>query len=259
MDCEWRSKLDPFVDAELSEQEAAQMEAHVLACASCAAEALSRTRLKSAVRSAAVAAFSPRSDFVLQVQSLIQVSRGELEKGAEKRSGGWFRWPRQLAFAGAAAAVVILAVALWFNRGQRPQAIGEVADLHVATLASSNPVDVVSTDRHTVKPWFAGKLPFTFNLPDLDNTPYRLLGGRVAYLDQTPGAQLLFAVGKHQISVFIFPDRGGLQRLGSGFSEKRSLQFVIDSWSAGGLRYFVIGDASADDLHSLATLIRNAA
>jgi anti-sigma factor RsiW len=188
---------------------------------------------------------------MLQVRSKIS---------AKKPAGSrWFGLPLRFAFAGAAVAAAILAIAFWINRPQRVPAIAELADLHVATLASSNPVDVVSTDRHTVKPWFAGKLPFTFNIPDLENTPYRLVGGRVTYLNQTPGAQLLFSVRKHQISVFIFPDRSGLERLGSGLSEKHNLQFLVDTWSAGGLRYFVISDASPDELRPLTALMRNAA
>ena len=78
----------------------------------------------------------------------------------------------------------------------------------MATLASANPVDVISTDRHTVKPWFEGKIPFTFNLPELEGSPFALVGGRVSYLNQSPGAELIFRVRQHQISVFIFQERG---------------------------------------------------
>ena len=91
-------------------------------------------------------------------------------------------------------------------RSARNHLFSEVADLHVATLASSSPVDVVSTDRHTVKPWFQGRIPFAFNLPELQNTDFTLLGGRVTYLDQVPGAQLIYDIRKHHISVFIFPE-----------------------------------------------------
>ena len=73
--------------------------------------------------------------------------------------------------------------------------MSELADLHVATLASSNPVDVVSTDRHTVKPWFAGKIPFTFNLPELQDSPFVLVGGRVSYLTNRRGRSLFFVSG----------------------------------------------------------------
>jgi len=74
----------------------------------------------------------------------------------------------------------------------RDHVFSEIADLHVSTLASSSPVDVISTDRHTVKPWFQGKIPFAFNLPELQNSEFTLIGGRMTYLDQTPGAHLIY-------------------------------------------------------------------
>ena len=105
----------------------------------------------------------------------------------------------------------------WSGCGSRSvsKLVGELTDLHVATLASANRVDVVSSDRHTVKPWFQGKVPFTFNVPELQGSPFELLGGKVTYLDQNPGAELLFTVRKHVLSVFIFKDSPELDR-GSG-------------------------------------------
>jgi anti-sigma factor RsiW len=132
-----------------------------------------------------------------------------------------------------------------------------VADLHVATLASSNPVDVVSTDQHTVKPWFAGKIPFTFNLPELQDSPFTLVGGKVSYLKQSPGAELIFRVRQHQISVFIFQE----QALGNTRSDdavQTAVSFNVRSWSHNGLRYFVISDVSPQDLDKLSGLIKAA-
>jgi anti-sigma factor RsiW len=132
----------------------------------------------------------------------------------------------------------------------------ELADLHVATLASANPVDVVSSDRHTVKPWFQGRIPFTFNLPELQNTDFTLLGGRVTYLGQVPGAHLIYQIRKHQISVFIFPeDLVGL-RSGSRVAKERA--FNLDTWTQGGMRYIIFGDASPEDLRNLAALVKAA-
>src|SRR4029434_2685445 len=96
---------------------------------------------------------------------------------------------------------------LWLQHSRSEQALSALADLHVSTLASANPVDVVSSDRYTAKPWCKGKLPFTFNLPELQTSPFKLIGGRLTYFQQSPGAQLLFEVAKHQISVFIFQNR----------------------------------------------------
>jgi anti-sigma factor RsiW len=128
----------------------------------------------------------------------------------------------------------------------------------VATLASSSPVDVISTDRHTVKPWFQGKIPFAFNLPELQNSEFTLLGGRMTYLDQTPGAHLIYDVRKHHISVFVFQERSLPLDLGQNFFASRKQPFNMETWSEGGLRYFVVGDASAADIDSLAKLLKAA-
>ena len=163
---------------------------------------------------------------------------------------------------GATAAVALLLIAgfvtLTVRQQQlhRRQTFSELADLHVSTLASANPVDVLSTDRHTVKPWFQGKIPFTFNLPELQNSEFSLIGGRVAYLGQAPGAELIYQIRKHQISVFIFPDRAVGNDLGSSSSSQKQLSFNIETWDRDGLRYFVIGDASSNDIQNLADLLK---
>src|SRR5205823_802880 len=75
----------------------------------------------------------------------------------------------------AAAVVAVVLIATFAARtGRAPSALPELVDMHVTLLASANPVDVVSTDRHTVKPWFEGRLPFTVPVPDLAATPFRL-------------------------------------------------------------------------------------
>jgi anti-sigma factor RsiW len=151
----------------------------------------------------------------------------------------------------------LLPIAVNRGGGREQQLLSELADLHVATLASSNPVDVVSTDRHTVKPWFAGKIPFTFNLPELQDSPFTLAGGKVSYLNQSPGAELIFRVRQHQISAFIFQEQA-LRRAHPEDAMQTALSFNVRSWSHNGLRYFVIGDASAQDLDKLSELMKGA-
>ena len=73
----------------------------------------------------------------------------------------------------------------------------------MATLGSANPVDVISTDRHTVKPWFQGKLPFSFNLPDNLLSGTTLDGANLTYIQNKPAAQLLYSIGKHRVSVYL--------------------------------------------------------
>jgi anti-sigma factor RsiW len=114
-------------------------------------------------------------------------------------------------------------------------------------------VDVVSSDRHTVKPWFQGKLPFTFNLPELQGSNYTLLGGRLVYFRGKAGAQLIYELRKHEFSVFILPDGGS-----SGLSENRDNGFSVESWGAADLRYVILSDAGAADVHALGDMVRGA-
>jgi anti-sigma factor RsiW len=244
----WTAKLETYLDGELSASEMRELDAHVRSCPSCAADVLNRLQLKRAVHSAGKR-YSPSPDFRERIRKSI--------KAKPERA------PMRL-WLGASAAVALLLMVTFVAISARQQqllrqhTLSELADLHVATLASANPVDVISTDRHTVKPWFQGKIPFTFNLPELQNSEFSLIGGRVAYLGQTSGAELIYQIRKHQISVFVFQDRAVGSDLGSTSQPRKELSFNLESWNQDGLRYFVIGDASAEDIRSLAELLKKA-
>jgi anti-sigma factor RsiW len=236
-------QLDAFIDGELSPDARASVEAHLQACPACSAEALARLQLKHSVRAAAHA-YQPSTDFRARIAAQV----------AKKR-----RTPLRLlirpALLTAIAAVLIIAVSvpLIARHYARERAISEFLDLHVSTLASANPVDVPSSDRHTVKPWFQGKLPFTFNLPDLTNSPYTLLGGKLIYFNHAPEAQLLFAIRQHRLSVFILKNVSA-----SPDGVQTEDGFTAESWTSGGLHCIVVSDASPADVHALADLMRNA-
>ena len=250
MVCEsWKAQLDTYLDGEVPEQEMRTFDSHVRNCPSCSADALSRVQLKRAIQVAGKR-FAPSAEF-----------RKRMQQNMAPKPRRGFRLGWMLA---AAAAMVLVAGTLTStylgNRFGKDQVFSEIADLHVATLASSSPVDVISTDRHTVKPWFQGRIPFAFNLPELQNSEFSLLGGRMTYLDQTPGAHLIYDVRKHHISVFVFQERS--LRLPATWDENslapKKLSFNLQTWSQGGLRYFVIGDASPADIDSLAKLFKAA-
>jgi hypothetical protein len=80
--------------------------------------------------------------------------------------------------------VCVAGFSLWRTGAATDHLVGELVDQHVVALSSVNPVDVISEDRHTVKPWFQGKLPFAFNLPELAGTNVTLIGGKLVYLQQ---------------------------------------------------------------------------
>ncbi len=247
MVCEsWKAKLDTYLDGELPSEEMRDFDTHVHNCSSCAADALARVQMKRGIQ-AAGKRFAPTSEFRRRVQSTIATK--------PHRS---FRLTWMFA-----AALSILTVAsllstyLGVQRSRREQVYSEIADLHVAALASSSRVDVVSSDRHTVKPWFQGKIPFTFDLPEVQNSEFSLVGGRMTYLGQTPGAHLIYTVRKHQISVFVFQEGALRSGWDKSFAVTKKLSFNMATWNQGGLRYFVIGDASTADINNLAKLFKS--
>jgi anti-sigma factor RsiW len=246
MVCEsWRAKLDTYLDGEVPEEQMRSFDAHVRNCPSCSADALTRVQMKRAIQVAGKR-YTPSAEFRKRMQQKIAA------KPQRSLGLGW-----TLAATAAAIIVVGTLTSVYLGtRSGRNQVFSEIADLHVATLASSSPVDVISTDRHTVKPWFQGKIPFAFNLPELQNTGFSLLGGRMTYLDQTPGAHLIYDVGKHHISVFVFQERSLPARLDKDPVSPNQLTFNMETWTQGGLRYFVIGDASAANIDSLAKLFK---
>lgn len=255
MTCELdREKLDAYVDESLPQEELAAVEAHLNACPSCASAALTRLQMKRATRAAAAnlalsPAFSMRPEFRQQLEKSIQKTHRPL----------WVRTQFQWLAAAALALLLIAVSATMLTRhAARNQALAELLDQHVATIASTNPVDVVSTDRHTVKPWFQGKLPFTFNLPELQDSPYKLLGGKLVYFKHNPGAQLLYELHKHDLSVFIVQDPPDGIPLETGVASTSEKGFSVETWSQAGLRYVVISDAGPADVHTLGELLRSA-
>lgn len=248
MNCElWQDKIDAFVDSELTPVQAQAFQEHLRECPACSAETLSRQRLKLDTHLAGQR-FTPRPEFEAKMRRKLEAS----PKG--------FRWSLLPAFAGAAAVLVIAIFAgilLRHNLLQR-QLVAQLVDQHVATLASSNPVDVLSTDSHTVKPWFNGKVPFSVDSPQLAGTQFSLIGGRLAYFQQAPAAQLIFAVRQHRISVFMFRDQGDTSLLGADQSSVRRMGFQTETWVADGIRYFAISDVNADDIRHLCNLLKQA-
>ena len=247
MPCDsWKTKLDIYLDGELPSEEMQAFDTHVHNCSSCAADALTRVQMKRGIQ-AAGKRFAPTSELRRRVQGTI---------ATKPHTSFQRRWVF-------AAALSILAVAsllssyMLVQRSRREQAYSEIADLHVATLAGSSPVDVVSSDRHTVKPWFQGKIPFTFDLPEVQNSEFSLLGGRMTYLGQTPGAHLIYTVRKHEISVFVFQEEAMRGKWGEDSAVKKELSFNMATWSQGGLRYFVMGDANATDINNLVKLLKS--
>ena len=165
---------------------------------------------------------------------------------------------RRLAWVGLAAAL-LLAVSLmgWRQIHQTNTLAAELLDQHLSTLSSGATPQVISTDRHTVKPWFQGRLPFSFNLPDAQALPpdTTLKGADLTYLKGQPAALLLFTIHKHQVSAFVTQRSGGpnlvaLPGARSGFS--------IISVTTFGLQIVAVSDVNPADLEALVAVLAKA-
>src|SRR5258708_20492484 len=178
----WKGKFALYVDGELEPAEARALGVHLRGCAACAADALEKVEMK---RSVAVA--GRRHELSAQL-------RASIAKGATaipRWRMGWV-W-RIVAIPAVLVLIASVAVNLYVGRErtQRQRVYSELADLHVSPLASTTPVDELSTDRHTLQPWFQGNIPFTFNLPELQRSEFTLIARRTPYLSHTHTSQLL--------------------------------------------------------------------
>jgi anti-sigma factor RsiW len=240
--------LASWFDGELPSNEAVVVQHHVKSCPHCAVEIAELARLQRSLR-AARHHFAPSDDFRKRMQQ---------QFAPRPRP----RMLRVVPLSIALAAMLLIAIG-WMQYSRRADIFAdtftEVADLHVNTLASANPLDVISTDRHTVKPWFQGRIPFSFNVPELAGTEFTLLGGRFIYLHQQPGAQLIVSMGQHKISVLIFQESSELARALSGASGVRfHNSFKIETWRSQGLRFLVIGDTEPTEIEKLAQSLKQA-
>jgi anti-sigma factor RsiW len=132
----------------------------------------------------------------------------------------------------------------------------EVVSAHIRALMAPAPADVASSDHHTVKPWFNGKLAFAPVVPDLGSQGYPLLGGRIDVIGLEPAASLIYSRGKHIISVTEMPTNGASPSAETSYSERG---YMALSWSSGGVSYFAVSDAAVEELASFVKLFKTAA
>ena len=132
----------------------------------------------------------------------------------------------------------------------------EVVSAHIRGLMAPAPADVASSDHHTVKPWFNGKLAFAPVVPDLGAQGYPLLGGRIDVIGLEPAASLVYSRGKHLISVTELPTSKARPWATVSFSERG---YLAVSWSDGGVTYFAVSDAAGEELENFVKLFKAAA
>ena len=164
----------------------------------------------------------------------------------------WWRYSGMVAAAAAAVVIVLLVVP---GRLPRNSAGGdrEVVEDHLRSLMASHLVDVPSSDHHTVKPWFQGRLSFSPNVPELSSEGFVLLGGRLEMVGQAPGAAIVYKRRNHVINVFV------ARAEGADAAPRAQSQdgYNVVGWNKGGLRYWAVSDLNAGELMKFAELVRS--
>lgn len=257
MDCtEARDLLDAYADNELGLADAARLNRHLHGCAACRAElaalqALSRTLRAEVPYFPAPAALRQRVLAALPAAA----APAATPSPARRRVAGWGvqAWA-SIGTSVVAAGILVLATALWL---QRPAATGntlapQIVASHVRALLSGHPIDVISSDEHTVKPWFNGRLDYAPPVVDLAAQRFPLTGGRVDYVGGRRVAVLTYHAGGHPIALYLFPAAGHAQPPETQSDEG----YTLEDWTAGGMRYWAITDAEPAVLQRFVKALR---
>ena len=255
MSCkEAESLLDGYVDRELDLVKSLEIESHLRACPACARIRENHLALRSALQSGPLYAAAPEG-----LHKRIHGALLEREKRAGRRTRSLFSWWWSSRGLAVAASLLLIAVATWRVRpALRPppaedSIAREVISSHIRSLMPNHLTDVPSSDQHTVKPWFNGKLDFSPTVKDLAANGFPLVGGRLDYVGRRPVAALVYQRRRHLINVFIWPS-------GSDSDERERAEsgqgYNVVHWARAGMTYWVASDLNRGELEQFAALLK---
>jgi anti-sigma factor RsiW len=229
--------LHALIDGELDAGHAREVEDHIAGCPACAAQLAAYREMSKAVAGAelrypAPAALRLRIAAALPLPQAQAPSRRAVLRGFAMGSA-----------VSAIAASGLVAIVL---RGDDEQRIlSEVVSAHLRSLQAGHLTDVVSTDQHTVKPWFNGKLDVAPPVVDLTAQGFTLIGGRLDYVDTRPIGAVVYRRRSHVINLFVAQTASTEHRA----AKTETIQgFNIRRWSERGLNYWAVSDIAADEL-----------
>lgn len=258
MDCKQTLELLPaHLDRELGLPESLEIERHLQACAACQRELADQNALRAALKKNAVC-FDAPSHLESRIRAALPLEngKGKANQGRPEKSGwgpfdtwGWLN--AGLTFATVAA--LTLSASLYLTVPTPNELLAEeVIASHVRSLMVSHLADVASSDRHTVKPWFNGKLDFSPTVNDLTAQGFPLVGGRLDYLDHRPVAALVYRHRQHLINVYMWPASGRQTTVKTLSSQG----YHLINWTEGGMAYWIISDLEARELMTLTHLLQ---
>jgi anti-sigma factor RsiW len=251
--------LDAYVDSELDLRGALEIEEHLARCPACGAEEKSLRELQESARTN-LTRYPMPPGFEARLRAALRAEEDLLPtaapsaaptRAAPRPRRAW-RWAALAPAAAAAALLVVAAPRLWPQPSEASVADAVVA-AHVRSLLANHLTDVASSDQHTVKPWFQGKLDYSVSVTDWAAEGFPLVGGRLDYVEDTPAASLVYRRAQHVVNLFVWPSkRGGdepLQRI-----SRRGYNAYF--WAKSGMHYWAVSDLNEAELQKFVELVR---
>ena len=244
MNCpEARLLLHAYADGELDLVRSLDVEQHLRTCAVCVAEKQALVSLRSALASPELMYAAPQS-----LRKKVRQLTGAPGEKTQTHRVPWF-WPWLSAGAVAVAMLVLMPRPAGFNHELLAD---EIVSNHVRSLMAGHLTDVVSSDQHTVKPWFNGKLDFAPDVKDFAAAGFPLVGGRMDYLNGRAVAALIYQRNKHFINIFIWP----VDRATAGQPAGENVRgYNLINRDVNGLHYTLVSDLNQAELSRLAMMI----
>jgi len=228
--------LHALIDGELDAGHAREVEAHIAGCAACAAELAAYREMKKAVAGADLRYTAPP-----QLRRRIEAALPQTTQAPSRRAV--LRGFAMGSAVSAIAATGLVAVVLRNDDAQRIES--EIVSAHLRSLQAGHLTDVISTDQHTVKPWFNGKLDVSPPVVDLTAQGFTLIGGRLDYVDARAIGAIVYRRRAHVINLFVAQTASTERRA----AKLDTIQgFNIRRWSDRGLNYWAVSDLAADEL-----------
>ncbi len=256
MDCnQTRSLIDADTDGELDLVRHLELAAHLRTCPECARYADHSRARHSALREL-LPRFTAPPSLAGRIRAALPAEGALVHTAAQpSRRASTFGQIWSVAGLAASLAFAVLVGFAWGKaRAHTDHLVDEAINDHVRSLLASHLTDVASTDQHTVKPWFAGKLDFAPPVVDLAAAGFPLTGGRLEHIDGRPAAALVFHRRQHAINLFIWPaGTGTVLARQSGRNG-----YNTESWSQGSFNFLAVSEIPAAELGEFAAAFRAA-
>jgi anti-sigma factor RsiW len=244
MNChEIHPMLHAYVDSELDLMPSIEVDRHLKTCSACTAMKRSLESLRATLRNNDLAYRAPDA---LRARILQSVAPA-IEEKPQRNSRPWV-W--QLLALGSLGFAVFTLMLQPTGNSPQDRLADEAISGHVRSLMAGHLMDVVSTDQHTVKPWFNGKIDFAPEVKDFAAQGFPLIGGRLDYLEGQTVAALVYQRNKHTINAFVWPAKNAT---GTTIQERRG--YTVINRDANGLHYCIVSDLNGKELQEFGNLL----